>query len=85
MRNTVLLRVDLTGDFKPLSEGTLVATFALLASEKNTQDVLVSDGKGAEIDLAAGREFRFERVDLSELQVKSKAGEVVFVVGHTAG
>jgi len=74
----------LTDELKPLSEQRLVATFSLFASEKNTQDATVSDDKGAEIELPAGMQFRFERVDLSELMVKSKAGEVVFVVGHTA-
>ena len=85
MRNPVLLKVELTEEFKPLSEETLVATFSLVASEKNTQDAVLTDGKGAEIDLPAGMQFRFERVDLSELQVRSKPGEAVFVVGHTAG
>jgi hypothetical protein len=84
MRNLVLLKVELTDEFKPLSEDRLIATFSLVASEKNTADAILSDGKGAEIDLPAGMQFRFERVDLSELVVKSKVGEVVFVVGHTA-
>jgi hypothetical protein len=84
MRNLVLLRVELTDEFKPLSDDRLIATFSLVASEKNTDDAILSDGKGAEIDLPAGMHFRFERVDLSELVVKSKVGEVVFVVGHTA-
>jgi len=84
MRNLVLLKVELTDEFKPLSEDRLIATFSLVASEKNTDDAILSDGKGAEIDLPAGMQFRFERVDLSELVVKSKVGEVVFVVGHTA-
>ncbi len=85
MRNIVLLKVELSEEFKPLSEGLLVATFTLVASEKNTQDAVLADGKGAEIDLPAGMQFRFERVNLNELLVRSKAGEVVFVVGHTAG
>ena len=84
MRNLVLLKVELTDEFKPLSEDRLIATFSLVASEKKTDDAILSDGKGAEIDLPAGMQFRFERVDLSELVVKSKVGEVVFVVGHTA-
>jgi len=85
MRNSVLLKVELSEEFKPLSEQLLVATFALVASEKNTQDAILTDNNGAEIDLPAGTQFRFERVNLNELQVRSKAGEVVFVVGHTAG
>jgi hypothetical protein len=85
VRNVVLLKVELEEEPQPLSQTRLVATFTLVASEKNTQDAVLTDGKGTEIDLPAGRQFRFERVDLSELLVKSKAGEVVFVVGHTAG
>jgi hypothetical protein len=85
VRNVVLLKVELSEEPRPLSDARLVATFALVASEKNTQDAILTDGKGTEIDLPAGRQFRFERVDLSELLVRSKAGEFVFVVGHTAG
>ena len=85
MRNIVLLKVELSEELKPLSDERLVATFALVASEKNTQDAILTDGKGSEVDLPSGMQFRFERVDLNELLVRSKAGEVVFVVGHTAG
>ncbi len=84
MRNLVLLKAELTDEFKPLSEERLIATFSLVPSDKNTDEVVITDGKGAEVELPAGMQFRFERVDLSELMVKSKAGEVVFVVGHTA-
>ena len=85
MRNVVLLKVELSEELKPLSDERLIATFTLVASEKNTQDAVLTDGKGPEVELPAGMQFRFERVDLNELLVRSKAGEVVFVVGHTAG
>ena len=42
MRNLVLLKIDLTDELKPLSQQRLVATFSLFASEKNTQDTVVS-------------------------------------------
>jgi hypothetical protein len=84
MRNLVLLKVELTDEFKPISEDRLVAAFALAASAKNTEEVVITDGQGAEVELAVGTQFRFERVDLSALLVKSKPGETLFVVGHTA-
>jgi len=84
VRNVVLLKVEMTSDFEPLSPKRCVATFNLFASEKNTQDAVLSDGKGVEIDLPAGVQFRFEEVDLSQLFLRSKGGEVVFVIGHTA-
>lgn len=84
MRNLVLLKAELTDEFKPLADKRLIATFSLVPSYKNTAEAILTDGKGADVELPAGMQFRFERVNLSELFVKSKAGEVVFVVGHTA-
>ncbi|NUQ51368.1 MAG: hypothetical protein HUU19_01570 [Phycisphaerales bacterium] len=85
MRNFVLLKIDLTDEFKPVTENRLIATFTLVASGKNTEDAFLTDGKGAEVELPLGTRFEFERVDLSELLVKGKTGEVLFVVGHTSG
>ena len=84
MRNAIIFKVDLDGGDKPLSATKLVATFTLTASHKNTQDLLLSDGKGNEALLSPGVQCYFERVNLADLLVKSKGGETVFVVGHSA-
>lgn len=85
MRNVVIATIDLDGADKPLSQTPLVATFTLTASHKNAQDATLSDGKGGEVLMAPGVHYQFEQVNLADLQVRSKAGESVFVVGHTAG
>lgn len=84
MRNLVLLKIDLESGETPLSEGKLVATFTMTASHLNTQDAVLVGTDGKEIALPPGVQYRFEQVDLSQIQVRSKAGEVVYVVGHTA-
>jgi len=84
VRNAIIFKVDLDGGDKPLSAAKLVATFTLTASHKNTQDLLLSDGKTDPIDVAPGTQYYFERVNLADLLVKSKGGETVFVVGHSA-
>ena len=84
MRNAIIFKVDLDGGDKSLSATKLVATFTLTASHKNTQDLLLSDGKTDPIDVAPGTQYYFERVNLADLLVKSKGGETVFVVGHSA-
>lgn len=84
MRNLVLIRADLEEGGKPLSAAPLVATFTLAAAHTNTMDVVLTDGKGTEIPIPPGGQYRFERVNLAEILVRSKAGEAVFVVGHTA-
>ena len=84
MRNAIIFKVDLDGGDKPLWATKLVATFTLTASHKNTQDLLLSDGKTDPIEVAPGTQYYFERVNLADLLVKSKGGETVFVVGHSA-
>jgi len=84
VRNVVILKIDLDSADQPLSTSKLVATFTLTAANTNSQAATLSDGKGNEALLPAGVQYYFERVDLADLQVRSKAGEVMFVVGHSA-
>ena len=84
MRNTIIFGVALTDELKPLATQKTIATFTLTASHKNTQDMLLSDGKTDPIEVAPGTQYHFERVNLADILVKSKAGEMVFVVGHSA-
>ena len=84
MRNTIIFSVAMTDELKPLATQKTIATFTLTASHKNTQDLLLSDGKADPIEVAPGTQYYFERVNLGDILVKSKAGEMVFVVGHSA-
>jgi hypothetical protein len=85
VRNIVFIKVELEESDRPLSETPLVATFTLMAAHTNTQPMTLSDGKGIEIPVPAGVQFPFERVNLADIYVRSKSGDVAFVVGHTAG
>lgn len=84
MRNTIIFSVAMTDELKPLATQKTTATFTLTASHKNTQDLLLSDGKTDPIEVAPGTQYYFERVNLADILVKSKGGEMVFVVGHSA-
>jgi hypothetical protein len=84
MRNTIIFGVSMSDSLKPLAEQKTVATFTLTASHKNTQDMLLSDGKTDPIEVAPGTQYYFDRVNLADILVKSKGGEMVFVVGHSA-
>lgn len=85
MRNVVLIKVELEEGDKPLSDTPLVATFTLMAAHTNSQPMTLSDGKGIEIPAPAGVQLPFERVNLADIFVRSKSGEMAYVVGHTAG
>jgi hypothetical protein len=83
VRNLITLKVDLESGYVPMSGTSVIATFTLTAAHTNTQDAIEgTDGK--EIPVAPGTQYYFERVDLSKVKVKSKAGESMFVVGHSA-
>ena len=84
MRNTIIFGVSMSDSLTPLAEQKTLATFTLTASHKNTQDMLLSDGKTDPIEVAPGTQYYFERVNLADILVKSKGGEMVFVVGHSA-
>ena len=84
MRNTIIFGVSMSDSLKPLAEQKTVATFTLTASHKNTQDMLLSDGKTDPIEVAPGTQYYFDRVNLADILVKSKGGETVYVVGHSA-
>ena len=83
MRNVIILTVALEDNDKPLWDGKVVATFTLTAAHTNTQDATLADGKGGEVLVAPGEQYYFERVNLGDLLARSKAGEKMYVVGHT--
>ncbi len=84
MRNLVALKIDLETNYLAMSAAPLVATVTLTAAHTNTQDAVLKGTDGKEIAVPPGAQYRFEQLDLSQIQIKSKAGESVFVVGHSA-
>ena len=82
MRNFIALKVDLDTDYVALSTPPLVATCTLTFAHTNTQDATLKGTDGKELLIPPGAQYRLERVDLSRIEVKSKAGECVYVVGH---
>ncbi len=84
MRNLITLKVDLDNGYVPMFGTSVVATFTLTAAHTNTQDAILEGTDGKEIPIPPGTQYYFERVDLSKVKAKSKAGESMFVVGHSA-
>ncbi|GJQ30668.1 MAG: hypothetical protein HBSAPP03_25520 [Phycisphaerae bacterium] len=83
MRNFIALKIDLDSNYVALSATSLVATFTLMVPSSSSQDATVQGTDGKELAIAPGSQFAFERVDLSQIKVKSKPGECVYVIGHS--
>ncbi|QOJ18477.1 MAG: hypothetical protein HRU76_13145 [Phycisphaeraceae bacterium] len=82
MRNFIALKIDLDSTYVSLSATPLVATCTLTFAHTNTQDATLKGTDGKELLIPPGAQYRLERVDLSQIQIKSKAGECAYVVGH---
>jgi hypothetical protein len=83
MRNFIALKIDLDSTYASLSATPLVATCTLSFAHTNTQDATLKGTDGKELLIPPGAQYRLERVDLSRIEVKSKSGECVYVVGHS--
>jgi len=85
MKNFVMLRVDLTEEYQPLSKQSLVASVDINTSPSNAGPVFFrgTDGKDVPWNSVCHEWHRFSRVDLSEIFVKGTFGDVVTVVGGT--
>ncbi|MBK9187331.1 MAG: hypothetical protein IPM33_00080 [Phycisphaerales bacterium] len=83
MRNFIALKIDLDSNYVALSATRLVAICTLTFAHTNSQDATLKGTDGKELLIPPGAQYRLERVDLSQIQIKSKAGECVYVVGHS--
>jgi len=83
VRNFIALKIDLDSNYVALSATPLVATCTLTFAHTNSQDATLKGTDGKELLIPPGAQYRLERVDLSQFQIKSKAGECVYVVGHS--
>ena len=83
MKNVVMLRVDLSGTYRPLSEHSLVASVDINAPPTNVGPVFFRGQDGRDVPWHPSEWHFFSRVDLSEIFVKGSPGDVVTVVGGT--
>jgi hypothetical protein len=85
MNNVILRRIDVTGDWQPLSVVRLVGTVTISTPPDNGGAVLfrTTDEPAHEVPWVAGEWHTFHRVDLAGIEVKGSVGDVISVVGGT--
>lgn len=82
MNNTILRQIDLTEEFQPLASERTVASVTVSAPPTNVGNVTLKSADG-EAQMIPGEWQEFHRIDLSELQVKGTAGDIVTAIGGT--
>ncbi|MCL2645435.1 MAG: hypothetical protein FWD61_00350 [Phycisphaerales bacterium] len=84
MKNFVMLRVDLSAEYQPLSAQPLVASVDINVSPTNTGPVFFRGTDGKDVPWTSlGEWHHLPCVNLAEIFVKGTPGDVVTVVGGT--
>ena len=83
MNNTIMRKIDVTGDYTPLVSESLVGSVTISCLPTNAGDVYFKGDDGSDVPWKPGQWIDFRRVDLSEIEVKGTPGDVVTAIGGT--
>jgi hypothetical protein len=83
MNNVIQRKITVTGSFAPLAAARLVGSFEISCPPANIGNVIFRGDDGSEVPWVSGEFHYFRRIDLSQVQVKGIAGDIVTAVGGT--
>jgi hypothetical protein len=83
MNNVVMRKIVVTGDYQPLASAKLVASVSISTPPSNTGTVYFTGDDGSDVPWVPGEWHEFRSIDLSAVQAKGTAGDVVTIVGGT--
>ncbi len=83
MNSTIMRRIEVTNDYRPISTVPLIGSFEISAVPGNTASVLFRGDDGSDVPWVQGEFHVLQRVDLSRILVKGTPGDVVTVIGGT--
>ena len=83
MNSTIMRRIEVAGDYAPMSTVPLIGSFEISAVPGNSGSVLFRGDDGSDVPWVPGEYHVLHRVDLSRILVKGTPGDVVTVIGGT--
>ena len=81
--NLILRRVEVTDEYRPLTDAPLVGTVTLSAAPANAGPVFLRGDKGEDVPLHQSEFHTLKRIDLSLVHLKGQSGDYVTVIGGT--
>ncbi len=81
MNNTLMRKVDVTGDWTALAAERTVASVTISCPPGNAGNVVFKGDTGQEVPWVPGEWHTFQRVDLAEVEIKGTVDDAVTVVG----
>ena len=83
MNNVIMRKVELSGDYRPLSDRSLVLSGVISAPPYNPGPVFFRGDDGSDVPWIAGEFHTVVRCDMAELHAKGPEGAVLTIVGGT--
>ena len=81
--NIIMRRIEVTEEYRPLSERPLVMSGEINAPPFNPGPVFFRSDDGSDVPFIPGQYMMIQRCCLSEIYVKGPAGAIVVAVGGT--
>jgi hypothetical protein len=84
MNGVIMRKLVLTANYQPLSGRPIVGTVDICTPPTNAASAtFMGDDGTTEVPWVKGEMHTLQRVDLSTIQVKGTAGDIVTVIGNT--
>jgi hypothetical protein len=83
MNSMIMRRIEVTADYRPLSDASLVGSFEISSVPTNAASVFFQGDDGSDVPWVPGEYHAVYRVDLSRILVKGTPGDQVTVIGGT--
>ena len=83
MRNVIMRKIELSEEYRPLSDRPLTMSGEINAPPFNPGPVFFRGDDGSDIPWIAGETHFFVRCDISMIYAKGAEGSIVTVVGGT--
>jgi hypothetical protein len=83
MNNIIMRKIVLTGSYQQLSSVPLVASVCISCPPDNTGIATFKGDDGSDVPWQSGEWHKFVRVNLTDIQAKGTAGDILTIVGGT--
>lgn len=83
MNNVIMRKIVVTAEYQPLASQQLIGSVTISTPPDNQATVFFKGDDGSDVPWVPGEWHDFRSIDLSAIQVKGTAGDVVTIVGGT--
>jgi len=83
VNNVVMRRIDVTADYRPISNRRLVASVTVSCLPTNSAAVVFRGDDGSDVPWLPGEWHEFRSINLHEIAIKGTPGDAVTIIGGT--